>query len=116
MTSLTPAGSAAAARTETRRPGFSPIAPVILGDFPDGHARAARVCLRASAGASVRVPLPAFMLEVCGADAEGALLLTVCPLPDPDVGADEGGPRLSVPLDGGRTVALTRALGEGVPR
>jgi hypothetical protein len=53
------------------------------------------------------------VLEVFGEDAEGALLLAVCPLPDPEVVADEGVQGLAVTLEGGQTVALTIALGDG---
>jgi hypothetical protein len=66
---------------------------------------------RARAGA--RVPLTVAVLGVCGADAEGALLLAVCPLPDPEVVAEEGVQRLSITLEGGQTVALTIALSNG---
>lgn len=59
------------------------------------------------------VSLTAVVLEVFGEDTEGALLLAVCPLPDPDVVADEGVQRLAVTLEGGQTVALTIALGDG---
>jgi hypothetical protein len=48
-----------------------------------------------------------------GEDAEGALLLAVCPLPDPDVVEAAGVAHVSVTLEGGQTVALTLALGEG---
>jgi hypothetical protein len=68
---------------------------------------------RAGTCAPFRVPLTAAVLEVFGADAEGALLLAVCPLRDPEVVADEGVQHLSVTLEGGQTVALTIALGDG---
>jgi hypothetical protein len=68
---------------------------------------------RAGACTPFRVPLTAAVLEVFGEDAEGTLLLAVCPLPEPDVVADEGIQRLAVTLEGGQTVALTIALGDG---
>ena len=57
--------------------------------------------------------LGAAVLEVFGEDAEGALLLAVRPLPDPEEVAAAGIQRLAVTLEGGQTVALTIALGDG---
>jgi hypothetical protein len=61
----------------------------------------------------LRVPLWASCVEIVGDDAEGALLLAVFPLPEPDVVKAEGGQHVSVTLEGGQTVALTLALGQG---
>jgi hypothetical protein len=60
-----------------------------------------------------RVPLSASFLDICGGDSEGALLLAVFPLPEPDRVAGEGAEHLSVTLEGGQTVALDIALAEG---
>jgi hypothetical protein len=59
------------------------------------------------------VPLSASYLEIFGDDAEGALLLAVFPLPEPDVVEEHGAQHLSVTLEGGHTVALAIALGDG---
>ena len=61
----------------------------------------------------LRVPLGVSCVEIVGDDAEGALLLAVFPLPEPDVVKAEGGQHVSVILEGGQTVALTLALGQG---
>jgi hypothetical protein len=68
---------------------------------------------RAGACTPFHVPLTVAVLEVFGEDAEGALLLAVCPLLDPEVVADEGVAFLSITLEGGQTVALTIALADG---
>jgi hypothetical protein len=60
-----------------------------------------------------RVPLSASYLEIAGDDTEGALLLAVVPLPDPEEVGAEGTQHLSVTLEGGQTVALTLALDQG---
>ena len=60
-----------------------------------------------------RVPLSASYLEIFGDDADGALLLAVFPLPEPEVLEDEGAQHLSVKLEGGQTVVLEMTLGEG---
>jgi hypothetical protein len=60
-----------------------------------------------------RVPLSASYLEIFGDDAEGTLLLAVCPLPTPEEVEDDGVQHVSVTLEGGQTLALTTALGEG---
>lgn len=97
------------ARQQLRRRAYRPSP---LRVYADGHEHW-QGDPRADAGASFSVPLTAFMLEVFGADAEGALLLAVYPLPDPDVVADEGVHRLAVTLAGGQTVTLTLAWGDG---
>jgi len=61
----------------------------------------------------LRVPLWASCVEIVGDDAEGALLLAVFPLPEPDMVEAEGVQHVSVTLEGGQTVALTVALGNG---
>lgn len=61
----------------------------------------------------VRVPLSASYLEIFGDDAEGALLLAMFPLPEPEELEDYGAQHLSVTLEGGQTVAVAIALGEG---
>jgi hypothetical protein len=61
----------------------------------------------------LRVPLWASCVEIVGDDAEGALLLAVFPLPEPGVVKAEGDQHVSVTLEGGQTVALTLALGQG---
>jgi hypothetical protein len=94
------------ARQQRRRRAYRP-GPLRV--YADGH-EWWQGDPRAGACAPFRVPLTVAVLEVCGEDAEGALLLAVCPLPDPEVVADEGVQRLSVTLDGGQTVALTIAL------
>jgi hypothetical protein len=52
-------------------------------------------------------------MEIVGDDAAGALLLAVVPLPTLEALEAEGAQHLSVTLEGGQTVALTIALGEG---
>lgn len=61
-------------------------------------------------GEPVRVPLNASYLEIVGDDAEGALLLAVVPLPDPEELADDGEAHLAVTLEGGQTVTVAVAL------
>jgi hypothetical protein len=97
------------ARQQRRRHAYQP-GPLRV--CADGHEQW-QVDPRAGACAPFRVPLTVAVLEVFGEDAEGALLLAVCPLPDPDVVTDEGAQHLSVTLEGGQTVALTIALGDG---
>jgi hypothetical protein len=96
------------ARRQDRRRAYRP-GPWRV--YADGHQQWEGDA-RAGACEPFRVPLMAAVLEVFGEDAEGALLLAVCPLPDPEVVADEGVQRLSVTLEGGQTVALTIALGD----
>jgi hypothetical protein len=86
------------ARQQHRRRAYRP-GPLQV--YADGHERW-QVDPRAGACAPFRVPLTVAVLEVFGEDAEGALLLAVCPLPDPEVVADEGVQRLSVTVDGAR--------------
>jgi hypothetical protein len=99
----------ALARQQDRRRAYR---PGLLRVSVDGEAHW-QGAARAGADASFRVPLTATVLEVFGEDAEGALLLAVCLLPDPEVVADEGVQRLSVTLEGSQTVALTIALSGG---
>jgi hypothetical protein len=60
-----------------------------------------------------RAPLSASYLEIFGDDAEGALLLAVFPLPEPEELEDDGVQHLSVTLEGEQTVALAMTLGDG---
>jgi hypothetical protein len=62
------------------------------------------------------VPLSASYLEVFGDDSEGALLLGVFPLPGPAVVEDDQPQRLLVTLEGGQTVTMQIALGDGPSR
>src|SRR5262245_61698484 len=64
-------------------------------------------------GEPCRVPLSASYVEIVGEDAEGALLLAVVLLPDPEVLADEGMAHLAVPLEGGQTVTVAIAPDQG---
>jgi hypothetical protein len=97
------------ARQQRRRRAYRP-GPLRV--YADGHERW-QVDPRAGPCAPFHVPLTAAVLEVFGEDAEGALLLAVCPLPDPEVVAAEGVQHLAVTLEGGQTVALTIAPGDG---
>jgi hypothetical protein len=58
-------------------------------------------------GDPFHVPLSVSGLEIVGEDAEGPLLLAVVPLPSPEEVAPDGARHLTVPLEGGQTVALT---------
>ena len=60
-----------------------------------------------------RVPLRASYVEIVGDDAEGALLLAVVPLPDPEEMEDNGVEHLAVNLEGGQTVTVAIALDYG---
>jgi hypothetical protein len=62
---------------------------------------------------SFRVPLSASYLEIFGDDSEGDLLLGVFLLPEPAWGEDDQPQHLSVILEGGQTVAMEIALGDG---
>jgi hypothetical protein len=64
-------------------------------------------------GAPCHVPLSASYLEIVGDDAEGALLLAVVPLPDPEALEDEGVEHLAVTLEGGQTVTVAITLDAG---
>ena len=59
------------------------------------------------------IPLTASYLEIFGDDGDGALLLAVFPLPELEVVEDDGPQHLSVILEGGQTVAIQIALGDG---
>jgi hypothetical protein len=59
------------------------------------------------------VPLSAAYLEIFGEDADGALLLAVFPLPEPELLEDDRVQHLWVTLEGGQAVAIEIALGEG---
>jgi hypothetical protein len=52
-------------------------------------------------------------VEIVGEDAEGALLLAVLLLPDPEGLAGEGTAHLAVPLEGGQTETVAIALEAG---
>jgi hypothetical protein len=60
-----------------------------------------------------RVRLSASYLEIFGRDADGALLLAVFPLPAPEEVEDDGAQHMSVTLEGGQTVTLEMARGDG---
>jgi hypothetical protein len=64
-------------------------------------------------GEPFRVPLRASYVEIVGDDAEGALLLAVVPLPDPEELAGDGVEHLAATLEGGQTVTVAIALDEG---
>jgi hypothetical protein len=68
---------------------------------------------RMGPSAPFHMPLGASTLEVLGDDADGALLLAVFPLPEPDGATGAGTQHLSVTLEGGQTVALDIALAKG---
>jgi hypothetical protein len=59
------------------------------------------------------VPLSASYLEIFGDDDDGALLLAVFPLPEPELVADHQAEPLLVTLEGGQTVAIELALDYG---
>jgi hypothetical protein len=61
-----------------------------------------------------RVPLRASYVEIFGADADGELLLAVFPLPAPAAVEDAQAQHLGVTLEGGQTVAIEIALGDGI--
>jgi hypothetical protein len=61
-----------------------------------------------------RVPIGASYVELFGDDDEGALLLAVFPLPGPAELTDNGPQYLGVTLEGGQTVTIEIALGDGV--
>jgi hypothetical protein len=61
-------------------------------------------------GEPFRVPLRASYVEIVGDDAEGALLLAVVPLPDPEEMEYDGVENLAVTLEGGQTVTVAIAL------
>src|SRR5262245_29566021 len=63
-----------------------------------------------------RVPVSAAYLEIFGDDAEGDLLLAVFPLTEPTLSEDGQAQRLSVTLEGGRTLALDIAPSYGACR
>jgi hypothetical protein len=85
------------ARQQRRRHEYRP-GPLRV--YAGGHERW-QADRRAGTCEPFHVPLTAAVLEVFGEDAEGALLLAGCPLPDPDVVAGEGVQLLSVTLHGG---------------
>jgi hypothetical protein len=68
---------------------------------------------RVGVGEPFCLPQHASYLEIFGNDAEGTLLLAMLPLPEPEDVEDYGANHLSVTLEGGQTVALAVALGEG---
>ena len=65
------------------------------------------------AGEPFRVPLSASCVEVFGEDAEGALLLAVVPLPDPEEMEDDGAEQLAVTMEGGQMLTVALALDDG---
>ncbi len=60
-----------------------------------------------------RVPLRASYLEIFGDDDDGALLVAVFPLLEPASVEDARAQHLCVRLEGGQTVAIEIALGDG---
>ena len=60
-----------------------------------------------------RVSLSTLYLEIFGDDEDGALLLAVFPLPEPESVGDDRAQHLWVRLEGGQTVAIEIALGDG---
>ena len=87
------------------------------------RARHLRVCIdgeerwRCDPGVGVyepfRVPLSASYIEVFGDDNDGNLLLAVFPLPEPEVVEDDRAQHMCVTLEGGQTVTVEIALGDG---
>jgi hypothetical protein len=57
-----------------------------------------------------RVPISTSSIEVFGDDDDGALLLAVFPLPEPEVMADDQPPYMALTLEGGQTVEVDIAL------
>jgi hypothetical protein len=62
------------------------------------------------------VPLSASCIEIFGDDDKGALLLAVFPLPESVLVEGDQPQHLAVTLEGGQTVAIEIALGEGTRR
>ena len=60
------------------------------------------------------VPVSATYLEIFGEDDDGALLLAVFPLPEPAWVQTDGAQHLVTTLEGGQTVTLDIALGDGI--
>jgi hypothetical protein len=65
---------------------------------------------------SFRVPLSASCVEIFGDDSEGDLLLGVFLLPESALVEDDRPQHLWVALEGGQTVAMRIALGDGLSR
>jgi hypothetical protein len=86
-----------------------------LHAYIDGEAHAL-LSLEGGVSQSFRVPHSASYLKVFGDDSEGALLLGVFLLPEPAVVEDDQPQHLSVTLEGGQTVAIEIALGDGACR
>jgi hypothetical protein len=59
-----------------------------------------------------RVPISTSYIEVFGDDDDGALLLAVFPLLEPETMADEQAPHMAVTLEGGQTLEIDIALAE----
>jgi CheY-like chemotaxis protein len=78
----------------------------------DGEARV-QLDPRVGVGQTFRVPLRASPLEIVGADAEGALLLAICPLPNPEAVEADGARHLSMTFEGGQIMTIDIARGEG---
>jgi hypothetical protein len=71
------------------------------------------LALAASVYEPFSVPLSASYIEIFGDDDKGALLLAVFPLPEPALVEDDQPQHLAVTLEGGQTVAIEVALGDG---
>jgi hypothetical protein len=80
--------------------------------YIDGEAHVA-LDLEGGVSKSFRVLLSASYLEIFGDDNEGDLLLGVFLLPEPAWGEDDQPQHQSVILEGGQTVAMEIALGDG---
>jgi PAS domain S-box-containing protein len=112
-TPLSPTGMAflhqSLARQQRRRRGYQ-AGPLRVSW--DGAVRG-QMDRTVGVGEPFRVPLRASYVEIVGDDAEGALLLAVVPLPDPDEMEDDGVEHLAVTLEGGQTVTVAIALDYG---
>jgi hypothetical protein len=64
-------------------------------------------------GGPFRVPLSASYMEIFGDDDDGELLLTVFPLPEPEVVEDDRAQHIFVTLEGAQTMAIEITLGIG---
>jgi hypothetical protein len=83
--------------------------------YSDGNAHI-QLSLERGVSRLFQVPPSASYLEVFGDDSEGALLLGVFLLPEPAVVEDGQPHHLSVTLEGGQTVAMELAMGDGPSR
>jgi hypothetical protein len=109
-TPLSPTGVAflhqSLARQQRRRQGYRAGPLRVLWD----GAAHGQMDPTVGVGEPFRVPLKASYVEIVGDDAEGALLLAVVPLPDPEEMEGDGVEHLAVTLEGGQTVTVAIAL------